>query len=296
VPRPTRRLAAAVAVFLACAAAGSLWAARSRVDAALARGDLAGAAAILERLAWLRLDAAEQRFALALSLRSAHRLDEAVVQYERALARSSEGEQWAALAATHVLRGDAEAAIRAWDQGFEANHDTRYLHRASRVLLERGEKERAFAYFERAQSLDPDSAMIQMRKANMAHIMNLPAQEIRSLREAIALDPALHDPQLLLAWRLATSSDPALRDIDEAVRLAEALAARTGRRDPNVLDTLAAALAAAGRYDAAVLAAAEARDLAARRGDDAFAAEIRDRLSLYRSGRAYVEAAERASG
>jgi hypothetical protein len=102
------------------------------------------------------------------------------------------------------------------------------------------------------------------------------------------MEPTRRTLREQLAWRLA-SCEPPTRNGEESVRLAEALVAETGRRDPNLLDTLAAALAAAERYDAAVLVAAEADDLASRRDEPALAAAIRERLALYRSGRSYLE-------
>jgi len=263
--------------------------ARRRSAAALERGDLTTAAAIQSRLAWLHLDDAGQRYALARALVAAGRLDDAVAQYQRGLARAPRGNQWSALAAVQVRRGDAEAAIDAWQRGFEIDHFPRYLHRASKLLLERGEPERAFDFFERANLVDPPSATMHARLAAMAASMGLPRQRIRHLRAALELEPTQQGLRLLLAWLLATNEDPQLRGSADAVRLAEALASETGRRDALVLDVLAAALASDGRFDAAVLVAVEARDRASRHGDSELAASIRQRLALYRSGRAYFE-------
>jgi tetratricopeptide (TPR) repeat protein len=296
VRRPALRKAALAACFLAFAAVGGVTGARQRVVAALERGDLRGAELIQDRLALLRLDDPEQRFTLARVLISAGQLDEAVAQYERALARSPQGEQWAALAALHIRRDEPEAAISAWERGFEVNHDPRYLHRASKLLLKRGEPERAYAQFERAESIEPPSAMIEVRLFNMARLMGLPEHQIRHLRAAIEFEPARPSFREQLAWLLATCDDPRLRNSGEAVRLAEALAVETGRRDASVLDVLAAALASGDRFDAAVLVAAEADDLASRHGENALAAAIRERLALYRSGHAYVEASAKANG
>jgi spermidine synthase len=129
----------------------------------------------------------------------------------------------------------------------------------------------------------------------MARIMRLPAQRIRHLRAAVGFEPERASLRLQLAWVLATCEDASLRDGAEAVRLASDLARETGRRDPGVLDTLAAALAADGRYDEAVVAAAEARDLALRRGDEPLARALEERLALYRSHRGYVQTTADAS-
>ena len=289
--RPAHRKLLLAAVFVVFAAVGLVTTARQRTLAALERGDLTTAAAIQNRLAWLRLDDADQRHALARALIAAGRLDDAVVQHQRGLARAPDGEQWAALAALQVRRGDPEAAIDAWQRGFETNGDPRYLHRASRLLLIRGETERSFGFFERALLVEPPSAMTHARIAAMAKDLGLAKPQLHHLRAALAFEPTQPGLRRWLAWLLATSQDPQLRDGAEAVRLAEALVIETARRDAPTLDLLAAALAADGRFDAAVLVAAEARDRASRVGENELAASIGERLALYRSGRAFLQAA-----
>ena len=78
-----------------------------------------------------------------------------------------------------------------------------------------------------------------------------------------------------LARLLATSPDPSVRDGDLALRLAMAVRSRTGGRDPRVLDTLAAAYAAAGQPDAARKTSTEAVAVASQLGQPELAAEIR---------------------
>jgi tetratricopeptide (TPR) repeat protein len=73
--------------------------------------------------------------------------------------------------------------------------------------------------------------------------------------EALLRQAAEHaDAQTLneLAWELATSSDPKLRDGPSAVTLAEKAVARTNRTNPNIMDTLAAAYAEAGQFTNAI--------------------------------------------
>jgi tetratricopeptide (TPR) repeat protein len=296
VRRSTRRWFLLGAVFLACAGFGLWTTAHRRTAAALERGDLTTAAAIQNRLAWFHLDDADQRYALGRALVAEGRLDDAVVQYQRGLARQPRGEQWAALAAIHRSRGDVEAALQAWDHGFELNRNRRYLHRASDLLFKRGDRERSFSYFERALLVDPPSVRVHAWLAAKAETMGLPRQQVRHLRAALAFDPAQFRLRQSLAWLLATQEAPELRDSAEAVRLAEALVNESARRDAATLDLLATALASDGRFDEAVRVAAEACDRAERDGEIELAASIRERLSRYRSGQVYREDAESARG
>jgi tetratricopeptide (TPR) repeat protein len=92
-----------------------------------------------------------------------------------------------------------------------------------------------------------------------------------------------------LAWILATSRDPELRDPEEAVALAESLVSPDDAPDANLLDTLAAAYAAAGRSEEAVAAAERGIARAEASGDAALAATLLERRELYRSGGALAE-------
>ena len=116
-----------------------------------------------------------------------------------------------------------------------------------------------------------------------------PAEAIAELRESLRIRPHSLEIANNLAWLLSTHPDPALRDPDEAVRLARGAAKQAGGRDARVLDTFAAAQAAAGRYDRAIWYAGRARQVARARGEDELAREIATRLALYRAEQPYRE-------
>jgi tetratricopeptide (TPR) repeat protein len=115
-------------------------------------------------------------------------------------------------------------------------------------------------------------------------------EAIHSYRESLKLGGSWR-AQNNLAWIRAVAPDPALSNAEEAVALAEAAAIATKRRNPGVLDTLAAAYASAYRLRAAVRVAKRAEQLAAAGGDEEFAAAIAERRALYQRGERYREAA-----
>jgi protein O-mannosyl-transferase len=111
---------------------------------------------------------------------------------------------------------------------------------------------------------------------------DLPAA-IANYRAALRADPHRAEAANNLAWILATAPDPALRDPAEAIALAER-SARDKPGDASVLDTLAAAYAAAQRYRDA--AAAQERALAALPPDASpMRADFEHRLEQYRAHR-----------
>ena len=91
----------------------------------------------------------------------------------------------------------------------------------------------------------------------------------------------------MLAWLAATAPDPALRDGAQAVALAEEALAATPEPDADLVDTVAAAYAEAGRFADAVATARRAEDLARAAGNDAFADEVAARRALYEAGTPY---------
>jgi tetratricopeptide (TPR) repeat protein len=115
------------------------------------------------------------------------------------------------------------------------------------------------------------------------------AETIRHYRDAVRIRPTYREAVNNLAWLLATARDPGLREPAEAVALAERAVALTAAPDPATLDTLAAAYAAAGRFEDAV--AAEQRALQESEATEALAQTepLRERLERYRAHQPYQE-------
>jgi spermidine synthase len=151
------------------------------------------------------------------------------------------------------------------------------------LLKEQGKLRRAKASYLRAVLIDPNDAQSHFEVAVLAE----PHMAIEHFREALRLDPNHATAANNLAWLLATSNDPQLRNAEEAVRWAQRAAEMTGDESPVVLDTLAAAYAAAGRFDRAVEAAKKAIDLRVQSGQLEIAHKIRQRLRLYENDQPY---------
>ncbi|RMG39663.1 MAG: tetratricopeptide repeat protein [Planctomycetota bacterium] len=140
-----------------------------------------------------------------------------------------------------------------------------------------GQLDAAAADFDRALEIYPRYAKALANRGTIAARRGRWAAAAGFLEAAWQIDP--RDPFILneLAWLLATCPSDVVRSGDRAVELAEAACELTGRRNGNYLDTLAAALAEAGRFAAAVRTAREAMGKAG----PAVRAEIRERLKLY---------------
>lgn len=109
-------------------------------------------------------------------------------------------------------------------------------------------------------------------------------EAIPYFRQALAARPQWPEVANDLAWLLATDNAADPNQIQEAIGLAQEAADQTHRKNPKVLDTLAAALAAAGQFDQALQTAQEALDLA-HASADPLAGDIQSHLALYRRGK-----------
>lgn len=158
------------------------------------------------------------------------------------------------------------------------------------VLIRTGRYAEARRQLEQALDLMEESPEIHVGLAAAAGHLGDPRTAVRHYRAALRLRPGWKQPANNLAWLLATHPDPDLRNPEDAVRIAEAMRRSAGAPDPTVLDTLAAAYAAAGRFEAARRTAEAAGRLARDREMEALAGEIDQRLALYRRERPFIDA------
>jgi protein O-mannosyl-transferase len=87
------------------------------------------------------------------------------------------------------------------------------------------------------------------------------------------------------ARRLATTTDAAQRDVSRALELAAQACQATSRREPEFLDTLAAARAAAGQFEQAVAALREALALVPAEPDSQLTRALQEKILLYQHGK-----------
>jgi tetratricopeptide (TPR) repeat protein len=166
-----------------------------------------------------------------------------------------------------------ESAIRIDPSHAEALNNLGAMHHLA------GRLDAAASNYRRALALRPDNAEAHSNLGRLLLNQGRESQAAAELRQALALQPDQASALAGLAWLLATSNDRPLRNPEEAVRLGE----RAVSLEPSAtaLDALAAAYAAAGRFDRAVETAREAMDAATRGSADGAADQIRGRLAIY---------------
>ena len=178
-----------------------------------------------------------------------------------------------------------DEAIAQYRQALALRPDYALAHNnLGSVLLQRGGVDEALQHLREAVRIDPGNAEAQDNLGRVSRERGEVAEAIDHFRQAIRLRPDWASANADLAWTLATSREEALRDAVQAVGLAEHAATLTERRDPAVLDVLAAAYAAAGAFDRAIEVSEAALQLAP---PPVGAAAIRARQALYRQRQAY---------
>ena len=218
--------------------------------AALAEGDAAAAVAAYRQAVALRPDYPEAHNNLGGLLAAAGMLDEALVHYR--------------------------LAVR-----FDPRHSGAHYNLAN-ALLGRGETAEAIRHYRLALEAAPRDPEVLNNLARALAGAGAATEAAGLYRRAVAAGPGLAAPRLGLAWIRATAAEAALRDGAEALRLAEEALRIGGDGHPDALDTLAAAYAAAGRFDEAAAAARRAAARArATPGLAGLAPAIEQRLRLY---------------
>ncbi len=254
------------------------------------RGELARALALYERALALDPRHAGGHASFAAALLAAGQRERAKAMFERATGLLTYDEGGTPMAArawfglADILWGDHEldAARRAFERGLEADPGHARGHASlGLVLLEAGRSDEAARALRRAGALGADHAELHLGLALVAEREGDLEQAVSHYRSALARVPGLHSAANNLAWILATHPDPARRDPAESIRLAEGAARALPDPEPELLDTLAAGYAAAGRFEDAAATAQRALGLAQARGDAALAETLLTHLALY---------------
>ncbi len=245
-------------------------------------GDHSRAEAHLRRALELRPDHGAAHFNLALLLGRAGRAVEAAAHLERAAEIDPENLPWRlARARARADAGDADGAIAELEEIVDLDPGLIEARRALAALLVGvGDPERAAVQLQALVELTPDDLPARFNLALMQFQAGLYVDCRSTLEAALERFPGDVAVRHLLARLLATSPVPGALDGARAVELAQAVVSEQPALDH--LETLAMALAAAGRFDEAVARQQEALELE-RRSTGVNSGERRHRLDLYRA-------------
>jgi tetratricopeptide (TPR) repeat protein len=197
------------------------------------------------------------------------------------------------LAASLMSLGRTGEAIRHCQEALRLKPDCAEAHNnLAAALVGLGRTAEAIEHYYEALRLKPDYPDAQYNLACALAAAGRTHEAIAHYNQFLRLVPNSIEVIDNLAWLLATREPAEGGDPARAVELAERACELAGQENIACLDTLAAAYAAAGRFDDAVTAAERAVQLAESAGQASLAKLIRQRLELYRAGRPYREASQ----
>ena len=185
-------------------------------------------------------------------------------------------------------QGDVTGALDDYNQAIQLHpNDASFYDSRGHANYRLGQFREALADYNRAVQLDPEDANALVNRGDAYREQGLYGAAASDYRDAIRVNPKFGRAYLMTAWLMATCPDQRYRDTEKAITAAQHAIELDGDKDCRYLDTLAAALASAGKFDDAkttlnkALPGAPIKEVS----------HMRQRLELYESGRAYREGA-----
>jgi Flp pilus assembly protein TadD len=187
-------------------------------------------------------------------------------------------------------QGRSAEAMEHYQRALEIKPDYAEAHyNLGNLLAQQGRSAEAMEHYQRAVEIKPDAPKAHCGLALALKNQGRFTEAIAHYRKALELEPRPMLAQNALAWLLATCPEATWRNGSQAVELAQQAEQLSGGKYPEILDTLAAAYAEAGRFPEAVANAERALHLAEVQTNTILAQSIRDRLKLYEVNSPYHE-------
>jgi protein O-mannosyl-transferase len=182
-------------------------------------------------------------------------------------------------------KGSVDEAINQFDAALQLDPGDADAHNnLGTVFRQKGMVDAAIVQYQTALQINPALAEAHYNLGIALLQKGRVAEAIGHYQKALQIEPANVQVQNNLAWLLATGADASLRNGSKAVELAQQANELSGGSDPAILDTLAAALAEAGRFSEATRTAQKAMELARSAGQQNLVKELDSELKRYQAG------------
>ena len=244
----------------------------------------------------IRPDFAKAHHNLGSTLLQKGRVDEAILQFQEELKlHPDEDEAHYDLGLALLQKGLRDEAILEFQKEVALRPDFAGSHNTlGYCLLKEGRVDEAVPHLQKALEIQPDYAQAHYNLGNALLQKGRVDEAILQFQKLLALQPGLVEARRTLAsiaWRLATSPNPSLRNGTKAIELARQTDQLARGSDPMMAATLAAAYAEAGQFNQAVAAARRALKLAARQDNATMVAAIQAQLNCYEAGSPFRDTA-----
>ena len=234
---------------------------------------------------------ADAHYNLANTLMSTGRLDEAIEYYIAALVQSpNQIKIHNNLGLAFKSQGKLASAIKHYREALALDgNDGQATNNLKSALGMQQDLEQAIVGYRKALTIATDDTEVRYKLALTLTQLERMDEALDHFDHISRLHPDWPDPLNNIAWILATTSDPSLSDLGRAVDMAKRAAEITEHQRAEVLDTLAVAYAAAGRFNLAVKTAKSALALLSTDPNQLLLLGVQMRLDRYRLGEPFVE-------
>jgi len=228
---------------------------------------------------------------LGLALEQAGRRDSALVHYREALRMAPDSvEAQNNLANILNDEGQTREALDHYQAALRLDQTVPLTHcNLGTLLVKLGRFDEAMQHYQAAQRLQPEDPHVHYLMGKAWLRQGRTSEAIGQFRQALRLDGNDFQSLTFLARILAADENPANRDGNAAVELADRANNLTGGTQPFILDVLAMAYAESGRTNEAQRVELKAQELADAGETPALAADIRRHLQLFQAGQSCHE-------
>jgi tetratricopeptide (TPR) repeat protein len=192
------------------------------------------------------------------------------------------------LGMAYTRKRSGSLAIKSFKECLRLDPDLAPAHRnLAKLVMGLKNPDAAIRHLTEAIRLNPNILLTHFNLALLLKNKGRTEEAITHFKEALRIKPGWVKAMNALAWILATHSREKFRNPLEAIQLAQQACELTYYQDPRSVDTLAAAYAAAGRFDDAVANAEMAVQLTASGDNKQRHRAIQNRLQLYKQKKPY---------
>ncbi len=158
------------------------------------------------------------------------------------------------------------------------------------ALRRQNKLDEAVIHLKNTIELDPNHASAYLVLGQILSQQGRMNEAAENFRQALRLEPDHIEILNALAWMLTVHKSADYHDPNQAIGLAERACELTDYEQPDVLDTLACAYAASGKFSDAAATAKKAMELARSKEQDQHIIDsIQNNLNLFQAGKPYYE-------